>query len=470
MDHGQVVLGRRRPARPFACTGSSGLEPLEGNLVALEEPQQLRARRLRPVSDDHRARRRRLRRQTLQPARSAHPVTREPADLLRNTGRNGGDGVKVLRLEPGDARFRRGAESGGKHRPERDRDLAEDLAGAPVADDALDSVDELRRLDVTLEQREERALVAFARGVLAREQRDVGRGPRDRLALVGVEVREDRDRPDLFCRHHRRNGNDRTPLRARSRKSSSLCGVAAPVQRDQELELTIDSLAFGGNGVARLDGFVVFVRRGLPGDTVRARVTKVQRRHAEAIATEVLVAGPAAGRCAVRALPGLRRLPLPGSRLRRAARGEGAVGRRLAAAARRPRRAAARADRPGGVTVRLPQQDGVLVHATRGRADARPAPGRPLGRGARDRALLADHRPRQRDPQPDARLGARGEARRLRPGDAGGLPPAPRRARGAQHRPGARAARDGARRALRPRAPDRGADRDSRGARRSTGR
>ena len=68
--------------------------------------------------------------------------------------------------------------------------------------------------------------------------------------------------------------------------------MAAPVQRDQELELTVDSLAYGGNGVARLDGFVVFVRRGLPGDTVRARVTKVQRRHAEAIATEVITAGP----------------------------------------------------------------------------------------------------------------------------------------------------------------------------------
>src|SRR5204863_7765590 len=68
--------------------------------------------------------------------------------------------------------------------------------------------------------------------------------------------------------------------------------VAAPVTRDQELELTIDSLAYGGNGVARLNGFVVFVRRGLPGDTVRARVTKVQRRHAEALATEVLHPGP----------------------------------------------------------------------------------------------------------------------------------------------------------------------------------
>src|SRR5437762_2816236 len=69
--------------------------------------------------------------------------------------------------------------------------------------------------------------------------------------------------------------------------------MAAPVVKDQELELHVDSLAFGGNGVARLNGFVVFVRRGLPGDTVRARVTKVKRSHAEALATEVLVPGPA---------------------------------------------------------------------------------------------------------------------------------------------------------------------------------
>jgi 23S rRNA (uracil1939-C5)-methyltransferase len=41
-----------------------------------------------------------------------------------------------------------------------------------------------------------------------------------------------------------------------------------------------------------LNGFVVFVRRGLPGDTVRARVTKVQRRHAEALATEVVKPSP----------------------------------------------------------------------------------------------------------------------------------------------------------------------------------
>src|SRR5256714_314990 len=68
--------------------------------------------------------------------------------------------------------------------------------------------------------------------------------------------------------------------------------MAAPVSKGDELELQVDSLAYGGNGVARVEGFVVFVRRGLPGDTVRARVTKVKRGYAEALATEVLAPSP----------------------------------------------------------------------------------------------------------------------------------------------------------------------------------
>ena len=68
--------------------------------------------------------------------------------------------------------------------------------------------------------------------------------------------------------------------------------MAAPVRRDDEVELQVDSLAYGGNGVARLNGFVVFVRRGLPGDRVRARVTKVKRGFAEALATEILEPSP----------------------------------------------------------------------------------------------------------------------------------------------------------------------------------
>jgi 23S rRNA (uracil1939-C5)-methyltransferase len=64
-------------------------------------------------------------------------------------------------------------------------------------------------------------------------------------------------------------------------------GAARP-RRGEPLELEIDSLAFGGRGVARTDGYVVFVAGALPGDLVRAEVTKAKRRFAEARAVEVL--------------------------------------------------------------------------------------------------------------------------------------------------------------------------------------
>jgi 23S rRNA (uracil1939-C5)-methyltransferase len=62
--------------------------------------------------------------------------------------------------------------------------------------------------------------------------------------------------------------------------------------RGDELELSIDSLAFGGAGVARLDGYVVFVADAIPGDRVRAVVQKSKRAYAEARAVEVLEPSP----------------------------------------------------------------------------------------------------------------------------------------------------------------------------------
>jgi 23S rRNA (uracil1939-C5)-methyltransferase len=72
--------------------------------------------------------------------------------------------------------------------------------------------------------------------------------------------------------------------------------VEKVLDRDQQLELEIDSLAFGGRGVARAGGLVVFVSGALPGDLVRAEVTKSKRRFAEARAVELL--RPAADRVA----------------------------------------------------------------------------------------------------------------------------------------------------------------------------
>ena len=72
---------------------------------------------------------------------------------------------------------------------------------------------------------------------------------------------------------------------------TSTASQARP-SRGDVLELTIDSLAHGGNGVARRDGYVVFVTGGLPGDRVRARITRSKRDFGEAKAVELLRPSP----------------------------------------------------------------------------------------------------------------------------------------------------------------------------------
>jgi 23S rRNA (uracil1939-C5)-methyltransferase len=64
-------------------------------------------------------------------------------------------------------------------------------------------------------------------------------------------------------------------------------------RRGDELELTIDRLAYGGAGVARTEtGYVVFVRGAVPGDRVRARIGKSKRSWAEAELVELLDPSP----------------------------------------------------------------------------------------------------------------------------------------------------------------------------------
>ena len=68
--------------------------------------------------------------------------------------------------------------------------------------------------------------------------------------------------------------------------------AAARPRRGEQLELEVESLAFGGRGVARAEGYVVFVSSALPGDRVLAEVTKAKRRFAEARAVELLRPAP----------------------------------------------------------------------------------------------------------------------------------------------------------------------------------
>src|SRR3954462_8939788 len=64
-------------------------------------------------------------------------------------------------------------------------------------------------------------------------------------------------------------------------------------RRGDELELTVDRLAYGGAGVARTEtGYVVFVRGAVPGDRVRARIGKSKRSWAEAELVELIEPSP----------------------------------------------------------------------------------------------------------------------------------------------------------------------------------
>ncbi len=59
-------------------------------------------------------------------------------------------------------------------------------------------------------------------------------------------------------------------------------------RRGEYVEIEIDSLAYGGNGVGRTDdGLVVFVEDGLPGQLVSARLGKVKKKYAYATLAEV---------------------------------------------------------------------------------------------------------------------------------------------------------------------------------------
>jgi 23S rRNA (uracil1939-C5)-methyltransferase len=68
--------------------------------------------------------------------------------------------------------------------------------------------------------------------------------------------------------------------------------AATRPHRGDQLDLTVDTLAFGGAGVARHDGYVVFVQGGIPGDTVRVEIGKAKRAYAEARVLEVLTPSP----------------------------------------------------------------------------------------------------------------------------------------------------------------------------------
>jgi len=63
-------------------------------------------------------------------------------------------------------------------------------------------------------------------------------------------------------------------------------------KKGAEIELEIESAAYKGKGIAKVDGLAVFVPNTAPGDRIKARIVKKKKNYCEGKLLEVLKAGP----------------------------------------------------------------------------------------------------------------------------------------------------------------------------------
>ena len=86
----------------------------------------------------------------------------------------------------------------------------------------------------------------------------------------------------------------------------------------------MEKLVYGGDGLARLDGRVVFAPFVLPGERIRAQAEQEKPGLVRARTLEVLDRAPERVAAALPVLRALRRLPLPARAVRVSARGRSA--------------------------------------------------------------------------------------------------------------------------------------------------
>ncbi|RPH49389.1 MAG: 23S rRNA (uracil(1939)-C(5))-methyltransferase RlmD [Desulfobacteraceae bacterium] len=58
------------------------------------------------------------------------------------------------------------------------------------------------------------------------------------------------------------------------------------------IELEVTGMAFGGKGLAKVDGLAVFVEKAVPLDRIKARILKKKKKFAEAVAVELIEPSP----------------------------------------------------------------------------------------------------------------------------------------------------------------------------------
>ena len=64
------------------------------------------------------------------------------------------------------------------------------------------------------------------------------------------------------------------------------------VKKKQIIECEVGDVAFGGKGLAKIDGFAVFIDQTVTGDRVAARIIRKKRNYAEAVVQELLHPSP----------------------------------------------------------------------------------------------------------------------------------------------------------------------------------
>ncbi|MGD0729269.1 MAG: TRAM domain-containing protein [Candidatus Micrarchaeaceae archaeon] len=64
------------------------------------------------------------------------------------------------------------------------------------------------------------------------------------------------------------------------RSSYSGSSEPKPVKAGDEVEVKIEAVASKGDGIAKKDGFVIFIKNAKEGETVKVRITEVKERFA----------------------------------------------------------------------------------------------------------------------------------------------------------------------------------------------
>jgi len=60
------------------------------------------------------------------------------------------------------------------------------------------------------------------------------------------------------------------------------------LKRGQEIELTMSDLAFGGQGISKLDNLIFFVKDAIPGQKILAKISKIKKKYVEAYRIKTL--------------------------------------------------------------------------------------------------------------------------------------------------------------------------------------